>query len=81
MNEDQAQSFLKLHESLEALAAEYPRCAMAIELSFFADLTVGEIAEELGVGTATVGRDLKFAKAWLRRAIGAKGEHALWERS
>jgi transposase len=36
-------------------------------LKFFGGLSIEEIAEVLGIGHATVERDWKMARAWLRR--------------
>lgn len=61
---------LALDEALTRLAAEDPRKAQAIELHYFAGLSYAEMAEALGVAEATVHRDLRFARAWLRDALG-----------
>ena len=60
---------LDLHDALTRLAADDPRKARIVELKFFAGLTTDEIAETLGLSTATVERDWKFARAWLSRAV------------
>jgi RNA polymerase sigma factor (TIGR02999 family) len=57
---------LALHESLERLAAFNPRQERIVELRYFGGLTVEEVAEVIGISTATVDRDWTFAKAWLR---------------
>ena len=36
----------------------------------FWGLNIGEIAESLGIGRATVDRDWSFAKAWLKNETG-----------
>jgi len=46
------------------------RKAKLIELLYFAGLTYEEAAEALNISTVTVHRDVKFAKAWLREAMG-----------
>ena len=61
---------LALDDALTRLAAEDPRKAHAIELHYFAGLSQSETAEALGVAEATVQRDLRFARAWLRDALG-----------
>jgi DNA-directed RNA polymerase specialized sigma24 family protein len=43
-------------------------------LRHFAGLSVEEAAQVLNVSSATVARDWRMAKAWLRRAI-ASGSH------
>lgn len=58
-----------LDAALEALAAIDPRKSRAVELKYFGGLTGEEIAAALGVGTATVTRDLRLAEAWLHREM------------
>ena len=40
-----------------------------VELKFFGGLSIDETAEVLGLGHATVERDWKMARAWLRRKL------------
>ena len=56
---------LDLNTALEELAEEDARLAQVVELRFFAGLTIEETASILKVGTATVKRDLKAARAFL----------------
>lgn len=60
---------LPLHEALEELATIDPQQARIVELKFFGGLSIEETAEVLGVGHATVERDWKMARAWLRRKL------------
>ena len=46
------------------------RAAKVVELKFFGGLETEEIAELLGLGSATVKRDWALARAWLRRELG-----------
>ena len=62
---------LDLDRAIDELAKRDPRKARAVELKFFAGLTLAEICEVLGVSHATVERDLKMAKAWLTRRLAA----------
>jgi RNA polymerase sigma-70 factor, ECF subfamily len=62
-------NLLDLHDALTRLAETDPRKGRIVELKFFAGLTTDEIAETLGLSTATVERDWKFARAWLYRAV------------
>lgn len=61
--------WLDLDAAMEELARIDPRAAQVVELRFFAGMTVDEIAQGLGWGTASVGRRWRFAKAWLRRRM------------
>ncbi|MEP6573656.1 MAG: sigma-70 family RNA polymerase sigma factor [Gemmatimonadota bacterium] len=61
---------LVLDDALNRLAEAEPRWAQVVELRFFAGLEVTEIAQTLGVSTATIKRDWRFARAWLARELG-----------
>lgn len=61
---------LALDSALTRLAAEDPRKAQVIELHYFAGLSYAEVAESLEIAEATVHRDLRFARAWLRDMLG-----------
>jgi RNA polymerase sigma-70 factor, ECF subfamily len=60
---------LTLHDALERLQAFDDRQAQVVELSYFGGLTQPEIATLLGISPATVDRDLRHARAWLRREL------------
>jgi RNA polymerase sigma factor (TIGR02999 family) len=57
---------LALHEALEELKIMDPQQERIVELKFFGGLSIDEVAEVLSVGHATVERDWKMARAWLR---------------
>jgi RNA polymerase sigma factor (TIGR02999 family) len=61
--------FLALNEALNELATIDPQQSRIVELKFFGGLSIEETAEVLGVGHATVERDWKMARAWLRRKL------------
>ena len=60
---------LAVHEALDRLARLDPQQARVVELRFFGGLSIEEAAEVLGVGHATVEREWKMARAWLRREL------------
>lgn len=60
---------LALHEALNELSEMDPQQGRIVELKFFGGLSIEETAEVLGVGHATVERDWKMARAWLRRRL------------
>ena len=60
---------LALHEALEELAVVDPQQSRIVELKFFGGLSIEETAEVLNLGHATVERDWKMARAWLRRKL------------
>ena len=60
---------LALHEALEELASIDGQQSRIVELKFFGGLSIEETAEVMGLGHATVERDWKMARAWLRRKL------------
>jgi RNA polymerase sigma factor (TIGR02999 family) len=62
---------LDLDDALLRLTELSPRQARIVELRFFAGMTVAEAAEALELSVPTVVRDWRFARAWLRRELGA----------
>jgi RNA polymerase sigma factor (TIGR02999 family) len=64
---------LVVNQALERLAAQDERLARIVELHFFGGLTHEEAGEALGISPSTVVRDLRLARAWLRRYIEGAG--------
>jgi len=62
---------LAIHDALDRLAAIDPQQSRIVELRFFGGLTIEETAEVLKVSHATIERDWKMARAWLRRAVAS----------
>jgi len=60
---------LALNEALEELTKMDPLHGRIVELKFFGGLSIEETAEVLGISHATVERDWKLARAWLRRQL------------
>jgi RNA polymerase sigma factor (TIGR02999 family) len=60
---------LALNEALDELTQMDPQQAQIVELKFFGGLSIDETAEVLGISHATVERDWKLARAWLRRQL------------
>ena len=60
---------LALNEALDELAGMDPQQGRIVELKFFGGLSIEETAEVLGISHATVERDWKMARAWLRRQL------------
>lgn len=61
---------LALNEALDELATMDTQQGRIVELKFFGGLSIEETAEVLGISHATVERDWKMARAWLRRQLG-----------
>ena len=71
------EELIAIDEALDSLAqfpAEGERKCRVVEMRFFGGLSVKEVAEVLGVSTATVNRDWEFAQAWLARAISGHAD-------
>lgn len=62
---------LALDDALESLAKLDPRQARIVELRFFGGMTIDETAQATGVSAATVEREWKSARAFLRREMTA----------
>jgi len=67
------QEIVELDAALERLAKVEPRLARVVELRLFGGFTVDEAARYLGLSTATLKRDWRLAKAWIRRELGGGG--------
>ena len=67
----QGAEVVRVHDALLAFEQVDPRAARVVELKFFGGLENEEIAEVMGLSTATVKRDWSLARAWLHRELGA----------
>jgi RNA polymerase sigma factor (TIGR02999 family) len=66
---ERPEELLALEGALEALARYDERKAKVIELFYFGGLTQEEIAGVQAIHVNTVGRDLRFAEAWVHRYL------------
>ena len=64
-----AMDVVVLDEALRKLETLEPRAAAAMELATFAGMEREEIAQTLAVSVPTVDRDLRFARAFVNRAL------------
>jgi RNA polymerase sigma factor (sigma-70 family) len=60
---------LTLDAAMERLQQLDGRQAQVVELSYFGGLTYPEIGKLLSISEATVDRDLRHARAWLKREL------------
>ena len=60
---------LDIDEALDRLEAQDARKASLVELHYFGGLSYQEIAKQIGISEATVHRELRMAKAWLRQQL------------
>ena len=74
MSDERATDLIALDEALTALAEFDPQKSRIVELRFFAGLSIEETAKVLGVGTATVIRQWRMAKAWLYHEVSKEDE-------
>ena len=65
---------IAVNRALDGLAAIDARKGRVFELRYFGGLSVEEAADALGVSEATVAREWRMAKAWLRREIQQGGQ-------
>lgn len=73
-NWDDPTDLLAINEALKQLAQIDNQKAQIVELRYFGGCTIEESAEALGIGTATVEREWRFARAWLRNALGESAD-------
>jgi RNA polymerase sigma factor (TIGR02999 family) len=64
-------AWVAVDRALTELEALEPECARVVELRVFGGLTTEAIAEVCGTSTATVGRQWRFARAWLADRLEA----------
>jgi RNA polymerase sigma factor (TIGR02999 family) len=67
-----AEDVLAVHEGLDLLVARDPSAAELVKLHYFADFTLEEAADVLGVPHRTAYRTWAFARAWLFRKLGGE---------
>lgn len=67
------EAVLALDEALTRLAQMDPRRAAVVEHRFFGGLSIEETARVLEIGSATVERDWRVARAWLAAELGGHG--------
>ena len=60
---------LDLHRAIEALERENPDLANAVEMHYFGGMSAEEVALAVGRSVHVVRHELRFARAWLRRAL------------
>jgi len=69
--EDRTVEMLAVNEAIEKLAAFDESKARLVELRMFGGLTMDEAAGVLGKSKATLERDWRVARAWLRKSLEA----------
>jgi RNA polymerase sigma factor (TIGR02999 family) len=69
ISENKSKELLMLNEALTKLATISERQVTIVECRYFIGLTLKEIADLLGTSPATVDRDWRFARAWLKTQL------------
>ncbi|MGC2831919.1 MAG: sigma-70 family RNA polymerase sigma factor [Candidatus Acidiferrum sp.] len=72
MSDERADELVAVNTALDGLTAIDPRKGRVFELRYFGGMSIDEAAEALKVSPATVTRDWKMARAWLRRELGSQ---------
>lgn len=75
LSDERADELIAIDCALEHLTAMDPRKGRVVELRYFGGMSVDETAEALKVSSATVAREWRMAKAWLRREITIGSQH------
>jgi RNA polymerase sigma-70 factor (ECF subfamily) len=70
MSGERADELVAVNTALDGLTAIDPRKGRVFELRYFGGMSIDEAAEALKVSPATVTRDWRMARAWLRRELG-----------
>ncbi len=60
---------VELDQALKHLAEVAPRKAEIVELRWFGGLNIEEISVALSLSTATIKREIRFARSWLYREM------------
>jgi RNA polymerase sigma-70 factor (ECF subfamily) len=67
--EERDLDIVAVHEGLDRLAEQNERQAQVMTLRYFGGMSVPEVAAAIGVSVATVERDWRLARAWLRSEL------------
>jgi RNA polymerase sigma factor (TIGR02999 family) len=78
---EQATDLMALDEALRQLEATDATSAQVVMLRYFAGLTVPETARAMGISPATVDRNWRYARAWLRGRLHGDAAGAERDRS
>jgi len=73
-SEDQAAELMAFDEALNRLSALDERKCRIIEMRSFGGMSVEETAEALAVSVPTIKREMRLARAWLRRELQLQDE-------
>ena len=60
---------LALDEALNQFAIEHPEKAELVQLRFFVQLSIEEVAEVMNISPSTAARHWRYARAWLAQKL------------
>ena len=72
VSEEREPALLALDDALTELAAFDPRKARIVELRYFGGLTSEEVAQSIGISSATVVRETRSAQLWIARHMAGE---------
>lgn len=67
---------LHLDEALKRLALQDDRKGRMVELHYFGGLSLKELTEALDLPLSTIEREMRLARAWLRKEVAGQSGHA-----
>jgi RNA polymerase sigma factor (TIGR02999 family) len=67
-------ALIAMDDALNELGQTDPRKVQLIEMRYFGGMTAEESAEHLSMSVHVVRRELRLAKAWLRKELAASGD-------
>ena len=70
-SDEKATELVALDDALVGMAKFDERKVRIIELRYFGGLSLEETADVLGVSIATIGHEMRLARAWLRREMSS----------
>jgi RNA polymerase sigma factor (TIGR02999 family) len=68
-SDERSADLVALDDALKELAKLDERKAKIVELRYFGGLSIDEIVQAMELSSATVGRELRFAEAWLHKLL------------
>jgi RNA polymerase sigma factor (TIGR02999 family) len=69
ISDERADELIAIDLALNSLATLDPRKSRVFELRYFGGMSVDEAAAAMKISPATVARDWKMARAWMRREL------------
>lgn len=70
VSQNNDEDLLAVNDAIDKLADLDPQQARIVELRFFGGLSMGEVAEVMGISKRTAEREWTMIRAWLRRELG-----------